>query len=214
LVGKTQIGVSVTVLPPLYVPVNVSVKFTVRDGFEPSVVATAIKDSLLEQFSYTEIGFAEQIYPENVESILQRIPGVVTASVIELYRNGSVEGRTSLLGATREYFVLREADIVVEQFSSNTEISDLTFDESYGLYPAFDPNFFDYSLTIFAEDDELEIDIVDLPEGARATVAGETYLGSPVPVGTTEDVTEILVVITAENGLSTRTYTITAIKEV
>ena len=213
-VDKTQIGVSVTVLPPQYTPIKIKVRFTVRNGFEPATVAVGLKDRLLQRFSYNEIGFGEKIYPENVESFLQEIPGVFTASVTELYREGSTPGRFPLLGATKEYFIVREADITIEQFSSNTAITGLTFDESYGLYPEFDPDFLDYSLTIFAEDDELEIDIVGLPAGARATIAGELYMGAPVPVGTTEEVTEIPIVITAEDGLSTRTYTVTAIKEV
>ena len=82
------------------------------------------------------------------------------------------------------------------------------------MYPEFDPDFFDYSLTIYAEDDELEIDIVGLPTTATATISGEQYFGAPVPIGTTEDITEIPVVIVAEDGITTNTYTITAIKEV
>jgi hypothetical protein len=213
-VDKTQIGVSVTVLPPSYSPVKVSVKFTVRDGYEPSSVISDIRDALLTQFDYNAITFGAKIYPENVESALQSIPGVFTASVTELYRDGSTPGRFPLLGSTDEYFILREQDITIDPFSNDAEISGFTFDEVYGLYPTFDPDFFDYSLTIFAEDDELVIDIDDLPETARATISGELYDGTPIGVATTEDVTEITIVITAENGLTTRVYTITAIKEI
>jgi hypothetical protein len=213
-VDKTQIGVSVSILPPQYTPVKVAVKFTVRDGFQPASVIQEIKDILLDRFSYNNIGFNEKIYPENVESALQSVPGVFTASVVELYRDGATEGRFPLLGATSEYFILREEDITIDQFSNSTEITGFVFDESYGLYPTFDADFFDYSVTIASIDDELSIDISGLVATATATIAGAPYEGSPVFVATTEDITEIPVIITAENGLTTRTYTITAIKEV
>lgn len=212
-VDKTQIGVTVTVLPPQYTPVKVSVKFTVRDGFESSAVISDIRDALLRQFDYNTMQFGAKIYPENVESSLQSIAGVFTAAVTELYRDGSTPGRFPLLGAVGEHFILREADITIDPFSSEVEISGFTFDEVYGLYPEFDADFFDYSLTIFAEDDELVIDIEDLPLGARATISGELYDGTPIGVATTEEITDIPIVITAENGLTTRVYTITAIKE-
>jgi hypothetical protein len=211
--GKTQIGTTVTVLPPQYTPINVSIKFTAREGVEPSTIIGSIKDSLLANLGYNQLNFGDQIYPEGIESVLFSIPGVFTAKVTELYREGSSPGRFALLGGVGEFFTLQEANINVTQSSNQTAISGFIFDEVYGLYPEFSPDFFDYSLTIFAEDDELEVDIVGLPATATATISGEQYSGAPVPIGTTNDVTEIPVVITAEDGITTRTYTITAIKE-
>jgi len=214
LADKTQIGTSITFLPPQYTPINVELRFTLEEGFSSEPVIEAIKRNLTRQLGYTRMDFGLRVYPEQVEGLVLEIPGVVSTSVTKLYREGASEGRTSLVGGVGEFFIFRESTIEVVQNSNQTAVSGFAFDEVYGLYPPFDPEFLDYSLTIYAEDDELEIEIIGLPATATATISGELYTGAPVPVGTTEDVTEIPVVITAQDGITVRVYTITAIKEV
>jgi uncharacterized phage protein gp47/JayE len=112
LSDKILLGTSVTVSPPVYVDIVVSVDYTKLDQYTTAEVEAAIKSRLLTDFGYTGIDFQETLYPQDIEFSVLQVPGVKTARVTSFYKFGdSVALNTSLVAASDEIFRLKESNI-------------------------------------------------------------------------------------------------------
>ena len=112
LADKILLGTTVTVSPPVYVDINVSIDYTKLDQYTATEVEASIKNKILTDFGYVGVDFQETLYPQDIEFSVLQVPGVKTAKVSLFYKDGeSVTLNTSLVAAVDEIFRITEANI-------------------------------------------------------------------------------------------------------
>jgi hypothetical protein len=205
LSNKTQIGVSVTVSPPSYVPVHLGVQFTKRPQYTNDAVKANILATLINRFSYNNMIFGDLITPEEVEAQIRQADGVYNAKVLLLARPGAT-GRNVLQGTASEIFVFDEPNLDINPASSDSTLSALSSNHGT-LSPSFASDHLNYNLLI--ADSTTSVTLTAVSSTASITVNGTAYdsvLGAVVttPVG----VTTANVVVLAQDGFTTQTYRI------
>ena len=205
LADKTQIGVSVTVSPPTYVPVSVSVTFSKLPQYDTETVKSAVKLKLLTEFSYNNISFGDTITPEDIEFKLKQVDGVRVAQVTSLARtSGNNYGVNALIGAPNEIFVFKDSGLTVAEASNDATLSALAVPSGTTLSPAFSSSFFTYNLS------GVSTSTVTLTPTATNSGATVTINGNPVttPVDTPVGVTSIPIVVAASDRSTFKIYTV------
>lgn len=111
--GKTLIGTTVTVSPPVYIDVNVTIQYTKLNQYTTTEIETAIKQKMVTDFGYANMFFEDTINPEDIEVSLMRIPGVQVARVTQLYRTAGTPALTTLQGDPDEIFRFTEDNLSI-----------------------------------------------------------------------------------------------------
>lgn len=209
LVNKTQLGVTVTVSPPTYVPASVDVFYTKQAQYTDDAIETAIKRALVERFSYTNSNFNQIIHPEEIEALLRQIPGIVNARVTGLFRSSEPAGRNILIGEPDEIFVFLTDNISVAAYSSDSSLSGIV--ASVGtLSPTFNSGFFSYSLVV--PNGTTSVNLTATTTSPEATLKeGNTIKPSdfPFPVATPVGATAVELLVIAGDGTTISQYEIT-----
>jgi predicted phage baseplate assembly protein len=89
LADKLLIGSSVTIQPPTYSDLIITVQYVKVPQYTQAEVDINIKKALLTVYGYTGMNFQDTIYPQDLEYILNQTEGVKIAKLISLYKNGS-----------------------------------------------------------------------------------------------------------------------------
>lgn len=89
LSDKVLIGSTVTIQPPSYSDLIVTIQYVKLSQYTQSEVETNIKKSLLTVYGYTGMQFQDTIYPQDIEYILNQTEGVKIAKLTALYKNGT-----------------------------------------------------------------------------------------------------------------------------
>ncbi|CAB4123519.1 Cadherin-like beta sandwich domain containing protein [uncultured Caudovirales phage] len=208
LADKTQIGVSLTVSPPSYVPVSMSIQFTKLPQYTSAQVSQNIKSAIVNGFSYNFTNFQDVINPEEFEFQLKQVEGVANVKVNQVYRSGATAARTILIGAPNELFVFQEADIAVTELSSDSSLSALTASAGT-LSPTFASAFLNYNLPVPNGTTSVTITPTHTNSGATMTVNGTATTGTGVSVTTAVGTTVISVVVVAADGTTITSYKVT-----
>jgi hypothetical protein len=215
LFQKTQIGVTVTVAPPNYVPVNIKIRYTLAPGAIQSRVEADIRTSMEFYWSYSARRFEETIHPEDIENILWYTAGLTNVRVEELYREGESASRRVLVGSPSEIFMF---NTVTSAPASRTEIV------AYGANPAlsallvgasavsgFNAELFNYALSVSASSVTITPTLSD-PNGTltvNGTVVESGTASGSISLGSIGDVTTVVITTTAENKVTSSTYRLT-----
>lgn len=112
---KKLIGTSISVLPPVYVDVAVTMDYIRLPQFTANEVEANIINAMANGFNYTQINFEDTIYPQDIEFIIQQAPGVKTVKVTELYRVGESVDLLTLQGDPDEIFRFPELSITLNE---------------------------------------------------------------------------------------------------
>ena len=110
LTDKVLIGTSVTVQPPTYVDVVITMQYVKLAQYTTAEVETNLKSKLLTVFGYTGMNFQDTIYPQDIEYVLNQTVGVKVVKLTALYEFGG-SGLNTLTGAANEIFRFQEANI-------------------------------------------------------------------------------------------------------
>ena len=207
LTDKIQVGVSLTVSPPTYVPVNVSITYSASPQVDTTVVEQAIKNTLLTEFDYANIEFGTIITPEDIEFVLKQVDGVRWVRVASVTRaTNQPAGITSLIGSPNELFVFQETGITIAPASNNAELSSLSVPVGTTLSPTFNSEFFSYNLLNVATNQITLTPVAD-DVNAKVTINGNN-ISTPIdtPAG---EVTNIAIVVTANDNSTVKVYTVT-----
>jgi hypothetical protein len=202
---KLQIGVSLSILPPVYVPVTLTVQFVELTGYNSDQIKQSILSHLLSVFSYNNQAFQQVITPEKVEYEVQTIFGVRTAKVVSLYRTGSTTARTTLAGSAQEIFSFTEESLNITRSSSDSTLGNLTV-TGQTMVPIYDPEvpFYNYNVTL--PNGTTSVVVVPVKNNSSSTV---TVNGtSSTTVSTAVGVTTATIVVTAGDAFTSTTYTI------
>jgi hypothetical protein len=207
-VDKLLIGATLTIAPPTYVPVTIDVSFVKNEQFTAEQTIAEIKQTIVTEFSYAYLDFQQIITPEQIESVISRLRSVKNAKVTKLYRTDSeIEVRSPLIGGASEIFVFEETGIEVLESSNNANLTTLTASEGT-FSPVFDDEWYVYNLT------GVTGNITLTPTAATAssilvngtqTTSGSASGSITIPVGTTV----VSVVVSAQDGITVKVYTIT-----
>jgi len=207
MTDKTQIGVSLTVSPPTYVPVNVSLTYATLPQYDAAVVEQEIKNTLLTEFDYANLDFGRNITPEDIEFVLKQVDGVRWVQVASVVRaSNQPVGITSLLGDPDEIFVFQETGITIAAASSDATLASLTVPGGTTLSPTFNSGFYSYNLL------NVTTNQITLTPAATETNAKITINGNAVatPIDTPAGgVTNIAIVVTANDNSTVKVYSVT-----
>lgn len=89
LSDKLLIGSSVTIQPPTYSDLVITVQYVKQPQYTQAEVDINIKKALLLVYGYTGMNFQDTIYPQDIEYILNQTEGIKTAKLVSLYKSGS-----------------------------------------------------------------------------------------------------------------------------
>jgi hypothetical protein len=205
LSDKLQIGTSLTVSPPTYVPVSLEIGYIKRPQFTHEQVLEKLKLSLLSVFGYNYMTFGDTLRPEEVEFELRKVDGVLSVKVISLYRSSLTASRNTLIGASGEIFVFNEDDLIVHP---DPALSAITLPTPYVVSPVFESTTFEY--TVEAATGNLDVTLglfdsastVTVNGTSQSVVSGEVDFTATVP-GSSE------IEVTSADGTTSTVYTIT-----
>jgi hypothetical protein len=210
LADRTQIGTTVTVLPPTYVNVTLSVSYTKFDGYSSNQIEQAIQNALLDNFNYFYMLFGDTISPQELEAGLRRVEGVQNLTVDLLYKTGDSAAKTVLVGKPSDIFVFAASRLTVTEKSTVSSLSGLTFSTGT-LSPTFSSSFYNYNLTVATG--TTTMNVTPTLSGASITVNGTAVTsGSATAVALPTTTTTVSIVVVAANSVNTNTYTITVTK--
>jgi hypothetical protein len=211
LQDRIQLGVSVTVSPPTYVPVTTVLEYTKLSGYSTEQVESQIKTQLLSIFSYNNINFGAVIRPEEVEFQLRQLPLVDSIKVVSLYRTSDSLGRNVLIAEPDEIFVFSEAsgslDSVELSEASNNSLADEISLSVGTLSPAFNSAISNYVVSVPNGTTSTVVTVTPEDTGSSVYVNGSTGAVKTItiPVGTTV----VSVVVFAANAVTSSSYTLT-----
>ena len=212
LANRTQVGVTVTVAPPSYVPVTVELEYTKLPNYSTSQVETQIKNAILEVYSYNNIRFGDIIRPEEIQAQILQLQTVTSVKVTALHRTSETPGRNVLIAEPNEIFVFGDLDplvdsIVVNPFSTDASLSSLV--ASVGtLSPIFDTGTVSYTLTVPNGTTTTTITATATNAGATVYINGDLSGGSGTAITVPVGITTVNINVFAASISDTKTYTV------
>lgn len=112
LADKVLLGTTVTIQPPTYVDLIITLQYAKLDQYTTAEVELALKQALLTSFGYNGMDFQDTIYPQDIEFALNQVPGVKTVRVTVLHVEGDT-GLDTVIGASDEIFRFQESNISI-----------------------------------------------------------------------------------------------------
>jgi hypothetical protein len=204
LADKSQIGTTVSVLPPTYVPITITIQYIKSPQFSDDEVIAAIKYILIYGYGYNFLDFNKVIYPENIERDLSNLESIISAKVTAMYRTGDSPSRSTLKAGNGEFFVFNTSGLSVYPSAGLSELTT----SSGTLSPAFMPAGFTYAVTGVSTS-TITVTPTAADTSATITVNGLTVTsGSPsstisTPSSTT---TTITIEVTSADETSSNSY--------
>lgn len=210
LENKTQLGVSVSIFPPTYVPVVVAIEYTKLAGYSSSQVEQLIKNEILATYAYNEINFGDVIRPEEIEYQLLQLQPVTSVKVTSLYRNGETAARNTLIASPNEIFVFGDPDLGLESIEVNAASSDASLASLVStagtLSPIFDADTLSYSLPVPNGTTSITVTATPTNTGAVAYINGQLSGASGTAITTAVGITNVVITVFAPSITDTRTY--------
>jgi hypothetical protein len=221
LADKTQIGVTVTVAPPKYVPVDVTIRYTKKPTYTDAQVTSDIRNYMETYFAYASMSFGQTIHPEQIEFLLRYVPGIDNVNVDLLYRDGDPSPtRSILVGAPNEIFIFNSVNgttsrTTITSSSTDSSITSLVLTPDSGTIQAqspaaFSSNFFNYSYVLASAATSLTLTLT-FPTTSTVKVNGVAATsGTPtaaINIGASGGAPfNLAIVVTAQDGVTTSTY--------
>ena len=112
LSDKILLGTTVTVQPPTYVDLVITLQYAKLNQYTTAEVELAVKQALLTSFGYNGMDFQDTIYPQDIEFALNQVPGVKTIKVTNFHIEGDT-GLNTVIGAADEIFRFQESNISI-----------------------------------------------------------------------------------------------------
>lgn len=113
LSSRMLIGTSLTVQPPTYVDIVLTVDYSKKAQYTVDEIELAIRKVLTSSYGYVNSEFEQTIYQQDIEATLNStIPGLKIAKVSAMHRSGG-SGLATLVGAPNEIFRIKEENITI-----------------------------------------------------------------------------------------------------
>jgi hypothetical protein len=217
---RKQIGTTVTVVEPKYVPVSISIQYSRAAQYSPIVVEDNLRKAIINDFSYNNMVFGDVLTPEEIEFKLRQVDGIVNLKVLSVFR-ASGSGRNSLVGSPNEIFYFDGGSITLTSASTVSTVSALTVTAAGGgssvvtLTPGtWKSNVYSYvgtlpsgttsvTVTPTAQSDVGGGVTSTLAVNSKITASGTASASIPVVAGS---VNTVLVTGTAQDGVTVTAY--------
>jgi hypothetical protein len=211
LQDRLQIGVTATIAPPTYVPVELEIKYAKEEQYADAEIESTMRSILSSKYGFNNVSFAQTLYPEEIEYWLRFTPGVKNVTVAQINRLGATAVRLPLVCAANEIPIIRASSVVIEPLSSDSTPSALAL-SGITISPTFAPETTAYTATTTNSSTTLTLtDIAGM--SVTAGLSGALYAYNPTAVITlTTGPNVIQAVCVSEDKLTTTTYTITVTK--
>lgn len=206
LADKKQIGTTVTVGYPTYIPVSLAVEYAPLPQYTDSQVQSYIKSTLFSKFSYNYVDFADIITPEEIEYKLRQVEGIRNVKVTELHRTGGT-GRSSLIGEASEIFYFLESNLTLTASPTDADLSALTLTTAT-LNQTFNKDITSYTATVANGVTSITVSpTADDATHALITVNNTVVAsGGSFTLATAVGTTNLVVSVTAGDGVTVRNY--------
>jgi hypothetical protein len=113
LTPSLLIGTSLTVQPPVYVDIVLTVQYAKQPQYTTTEVEASIKSVLTTFYGYYYNTFAQTIYVQDIETTLNNnVTGIQIAKLVNLHRPLGT-GLNTLVGAADEIFRIKEENISI-----------------------------------------------------------------------------------------------------
>jgi hypothetical protein len=217
--GKTQIGTTISILPPTYIPVDLVLEYVKLNGYTDAQVIADFKTAVLFGNGFNYLDFDTTIRPEKLEQNLSTVNGIDSVRIVKLFRHGGSSARSTLVPANGEYFVFTDGNTSVYPIAS---LSNLSVTIGNGTMPTF------YALTKTYAFTSTSTSMTFTPTTVNsvATVAyvftnGSGTVGSSTAITSgaasasltlTTGVNTIAVTVTSADSVNTNTYYIKVTK--
>jgi hypothetical protein len=204
--GKTLLGSTLTVAPPVYVPVTVKISFIKNEQFTSQQTEDDIKQNIINQFSYPYLDFGQVITPSQISGTINNLRSVKSATVTALYR-GETEVLEPLVGGPSEIFVFQETGVVITESSNNADLSALAASAGT-LNPAFSATQYSYNLPVPNGTTSITLTPTGVGKTIRVNGTTTTSGAASSSITTNVGITEVLITVTAADGFTSKVYTI------
>jgi len=114
LADRTLAGVTVTYTQPTYVPVTMNIQYTRDSVYTQAVAENNLRSAIVNNFSYNYVEFGELITAQDVEFVIQNIPGITRAKIQFLYKSGGTPSLSQIQALNNEVLTFAEPDILLE----------------------------------------------------------------------------------------------------
>jgi len=114
LSDRTLAGVSLTITRPTYVPVTMNIQYTRDPQYTTAVAESNLRSALVDNFSYNYVNFGELVTAQDIEFVVQNIPGITRAKCQFLFKSGGTPSLSQIQALDNEVLVFSEADILLE----------------------------------------------------------------------------------------------------
>ena len=210
LSDKKQIGTTVTIGYPTYVPIALTVRYTPLPQYTNAQVESYLKSTLFSKFSYNYVDFADVITPEEIEFKLRQVEGVRNVRVTAFHRAGG-SGRSSAVGADNEIFYFLESNLTLETAPTEARLSNLVIGAGGTISRTFDADVTEYSVAVSNGTASVNV-TPTLWDATNAQVTVNNAVvssGAPTAVATAVGSTVVVVSVTAGDGVTVRNYKLT-----
>jgi hypothetical protein len=209
LANRTHIGASVTVSPPSYIKLALTVTYTLTPQASDAQVKPDILSAITTAYSYYYSDFKLVITPEEIESLIRSINGVYNAKVTALYRLSDSSARNTLVGASNEIFTFAEANIGLTLASSDAGLTAITTNNGT-LTPTFNSAISNYNIT-GATAGSATIGITKANANSVVHVNGVLVSGSSYAATFASGTNTLAITVLAQDSYTSKTYTVTAV---
>ena len=213
--NKTQIGTTITVLPPIFVPVTSVIEYVKEAAYTDTQVIASLNTEIIYNYGYNYLDFDQPIRPEKLEQSLSAVAGVDSAKVLSLYRTSGSAARTTLNPAQGEYFVFKTDSTKVYPISSLLTLTTTATisSGSFSFAPLTTSYSFTSSSTTFTVTptsvNSTSVLTYKFTNGSGTITTGSLTSGSASATLTlTTGVNTVAVIVTSADTLNVRTYTL------
>ncbi len=114
LSDKTLAGVTLTITQPTYVAVTMNVQYKLDPAFTTAVAERTLKQAIISNFGYNYLSFGELVTAQDVEYVVQNLPGILRAKCRFLYKTGGSPSLVSIQALDNEILTFAESAIILE----------------------------------------------------------------------------------------------------
>ena len=216
IIDKAQIGTTVTVLPPEYVPVNVAIKYKRALGVPDSTIQSTLLNALYSNFGYDALSFYSLIFPENIESTLAPITPTTLLRVTELWMDDDSIGRKVLSPTQGTIYIFSDevragTGLKGIRFYPWASLKGLTLSGSLTLNRTFDPLVDAYTVTTTGTSVTVTPVKVESTDILSYTLDGSVVANGIVSIPSVGSKV-LAVTVTSEDLSESKTYSVTITK--
>jgi hypothetical protein len=210
LADKTQIGTTVSVLPPQYSPVTVEVQYAKYPQYDNTVLARQVRFAIVYGLGYNFLNFKDVIYPSDLEARISVIEGIRNVKILKLHRTADSSALETLSSEQGELFVFKDANVLTYIAGG---LSNLTFSGAGTLSPVFTSTTLTYTLTGHATSTiTITPTVADSTSTIKVNGTTVTSGSASGSISTPSGTTAITVVVTSGDATISNTYTISVVR--